>query len=399
MHIFAPCPRGLEELLVAEFNTFGLTQVEQVGGGVRARATRESLYRANLHSRFASRILVRLAVGAYQKEDDLYQMARKIAWHEWFDVSQSFKVATTAVKSPLKSLDFVTLRIKDAVCDRFRADRGSRPNVSTDHPDQRIQLFLSETTATLYIDSSGDPLWQRGYRGAAGQAPLKENLAAGLVALAGWNDIDDNGNLKYDTFLDPMCGSGTLVIEAAWMRANRAPGLNRRFACERWADADRALWTKLRTEARAAVRPLPHQTLFASDAHPGAIAATRRHLEQVGLLADVTLEQGNFVGRGAPATSGLLVSNPPYGVRLSEQEALQAEYPEWGRTLKQQFTGWTAALFTADLELTKGLGLKPRRRFPLKNGALECRLFVIDLVSGFHRRQKPDALLNGSRAD
>lgn len=389
MHIFAPCPRGLEELLTAEFNQFGLSQVEQVGGGVRARATRESLYRANLHSRFASRILVRLAVGAYQKEDDLYQMARKIAWHEWFDVSQSFKVATTAVKSPLKSLDFATLRIKDAVCDRFRADRGSRPNVSTDHPDQRIQLFLSETTATLYIDSSGDPLWQRGYRGAAGQAPLKENLAAGLVALAGWNDIDENGNLKYGTFLDPMCGSGTLVIEAAWMRANRAPGLNRRFACERWADADRTLWTKLRTEARTAVRPLPHQTLFASDVHPGAIAATRRHLEQVGLLTDVTLEQGNFVGRGAPATRGLLVSNPPYGVRLSEQEALQAEYPEWGRTLKQQFSGWTAALFTADLELPKGLGLKPRRRFPLKNGALECRLFVIDLVAGFHRRQKP----------
>src|SRR5574343_742732 len=141
MHIVSPCPRGLEELLVAEFKTFGLTQVEQVGGGVLARATRESLYRANLHSRFGSRILVRLAVGAYQKEYDLYQMARKIAWHEWFDVSQSFKVATTAVKSPLKSLDFVTLRIKDAVCDRFRADRGSRPNVNTEHPDQRIQLF------------------------------------------------------------------------------------------------------------------------------------------------------------------------------------------------------------------------------------------------------------------
>jgi len=389
MHIFAPCPRGLEELLVSEFTRFGMTQVEQVGGGVRARTTQESLYRANLHSRFASRILVRLAVGAYQKEDDLYQMARKIAWHQWFDVSQSFKVGTTAVKSPLRSLDFATLRVKDAICDRFRADRGSRPNVNTEHPDQRIQLFLTETSATLYIDSSGDPLWQRGYRGAAGQAPLKENLAAGLVALAGWNDRDENGKLKYDTFLDPMCGSGSIVIEAAWMRANRAPGLNRRFACERWADADRGLWTQLRADARAQIQTLPAQTLFASDAHPGAIAATRRHLEETGLLADVTLEQGDFVGRGAPATSGLLVCNPPYGVRLSEQETLQVEYPEWGRTLKQQFTGWTAALFTADLELTKGLGLKPRRRFPLKNGALECRLFVIDLVAGFHRRQKP----------
>ena len=389
MHIFAPCPRGLEELLVAELGVLGMTHVVQVGGGVQAEATQIALYKANLHSRYASRILVKLAEGSYQKEDDIYRMARDIAWHEWFDVSQSIRVGTTAVKSPLKSLDFITLRVKDGVCDRFRADRGARPNVDTNHPDQRIQLFLTETAATLYIDSSGNPLWQRGYRTAAGQAPLKENLAAGILALAGWNDVDESGAPIYKTFLDPMCGSGTIVIEAAWMRANMAPGLNRRFSCERWLDADRALWTKLRAEARAQIRPMAPQTIFASDMHPGAIAATRRHLEQVGLSDAVTLDQADFIGRGAPASSGLLVSNPPYGVRLSEQEELQAEYPEWGRTLKQQFSGWTAALFTADLELPKGIGLKPRRRFPLKNGALECRLFVIDLVSGFHRKQKP----------
>ncbi len=223
MHIFAPCPRGLEELLVTEFTRCGLTQVQQAAGGVRACATQESLYRANLHSRFASRILVQLAVGSYQKEEDLYQMARQVAWHEWFDVSQSFKVSTTAVKSPLRSLDFATLRIKDGLCDRFRAERGNRPDVNTDQPDQRVQLFLSESTATLYIDSSGDPLWQRGYRGAAGAAPLKENLAAGILALAGWNDLDESGKPVYEIFLDPMCGSGTIAIEAACMRARRRP--------------------------------------------------------------------------------------------------------------------------------------------------------------------------------
>ena len=293
------------------------------------------------------------------------------------------------MKSPLKSLDFITLRVKDGVCDRFRADRGARPNVDTNHPDQRIQLFLTDTTATLYIDSSGEPLWQRGYRGAAGQAPLKENLAAGILALAGWNNLGDDGEPAYKTFLDPMCGSGTFVIEAAWMRTNTAPGLNRRFACERWAKADKTLWAKLRADARAAIKPLPEGTLFASDVHPGAIAATHRHLEQVGFADAVAIMESNFVELAAPAESGLIVTNPPYGVRLSEQDALRAEYPEWGRTLKQQFTGWTAAFFTGDLELTKGLGLKPRRRFPLKNGALDCRLFVIDLVAGFHRRQKP----------
>lgn len=389
MLVFAPCPRGLEELLVAELGALGLTRVSAVGGGVQAEATQAALVRANLHSRYATRLLVKLAEGPYQKEDDIYKMARDIAWHEWFDVSQSIRVNTTAVKSPLKSLDFVTLRVKDGVCDRFRADRGARPNVDTNHPDQRIQLFLTETTATLYIDSSGDPLWQRGYRTAAGQAPLKENLAAGILALAGWNDVDEHGEPLYKTFLDPMCGSGTIVIEAAWMRTNTAPGLNRRFACERWAKADRMLWSKARADARAAIKPLPDDTLFASDVHPGAIGATHRHLEQVGLLDAVSMMESNFVEIAAPAESGLIVTNPPYGVRLSEQDALRTEYPEWGRTLKQQFAGWTAAFFTGDLELTKGLGLKPRRRFPLKNGALECRLFVIDLVAGFHRRQKP----------
>ena len=319
---------------------------------------------ANLHSRYATRLLVKLAEKPYQKEDDIYKMARDIAWHEWFDVSQSIRVNTTAVKSPLKSLDFVTLRVKDGVCDRFRADRGARPNVDTNHPDQRIQLFLTETTATLYIDSSGEPLWQRGYRGAAGQAPLKENLAAGILALAGWNDIGEDGKPVYQTFLDPMCGSGTIVIEAAWMRTHTAPGLSRRFACEHWAKADKALWAKLRADARAAIKPLPEDTLFASDAHPGAIAATHRHLEQVGFADAVAIMESNFVELAAPAESGLIVTNPPYGVRLSEQDALRAEYPEWGRTLKQQFAGWTAAFFTGDLELTKGLGLKPRRRFP-----------------------------------
>ena len=389
MHIFAPCPRGLEELLVAELIALGMTRVTHVGGGVQAEADPLALYKANLHSRYATRLLVKLTEGPYRKEDDVYKMARDIAWHEWFDVSQSIRVNTTAVKSPLKSLDFITLRVKDAVCDRFRADRGARPNVDTNHPDQRVQLFLTETTATLYIDSSGNPLWQRGYRTAAGQAPLKENLAAGILALAGWNDLDEHGAHQYKTFLDPMCGSGTIVIEAAWMRTNTAPGLNRRFACERWVKADKTLWAKLRADARAAVTPLPEDTLFASDAHPGAIAATHRHLEQVGFADAVSIMESNFVEIAAPAESGLIVTNPPYGVRLSEQDTLRAEYPEWGRTLKQQFAGWTAAFFTGDLELTKGLGLKPRRRFPLKNGALECRLFVIDLVAGFHRRQKP----------
>lgn len=389
MHIFASCPRGLEELLAAELSALGMTRVAQVGGGVQAETGQLALYKANLHSRYATRLLVKLAAGPYQKEDDVYKMARDIAWHEWFDVSQSIRVNTTAVKSPLKSLDFITLRVKDAVCDRFRADHGARPNVDTNHPDQRIQLFLTETSATLYIDSSGNPLWQRGYRGAAGQAPLKENLAAGILALAGWNDTDESGASVYKTFLDPMCGSGTIVIEAAWMRTHTAPGLNRRFACERWAKADQALWRKLRADARAAITPLPEGILFASDVHPGAIAATYRHLEQVGYADAIALMESDFVEIAAPASSGLMVTNPPYGVRLSEQDALRAEYPEWGRTLKQHFAGWTAAFFTGDLELTKGLGLKPRRRFPLKNGALDCRLFVIDLVVGFHRRQKP----------
>ena len=323
MHIFAPCPRGLEELLVTEFTRCGLTQVEQVAGGVRAAPHRKACT-APICTRVSPRHPSRLAVGAYRKEEDLYQMARKIAWHQWFDVSQSFKVSTTAVKSPLRSLDFATLRIKDGLCDRFRADRGVRPDVNTDQSDQRVQLFLERNHRNpVHRQLGRSTLATRLSPCSRRSAAQEENLAAGILALAGWNDLLDEepGKPVYEIFLDPMCGSGTIAIEAAWMRGASAARPESLF-CVRglaWV-LDRASGPNYARRRAAKFAHCHHTLLFASDIHGGTIAATRRHLQQVGLSDAVTLDQADFIGRSAPAAKGLLVTNPPYGVRLSEQE-------------------------------------------------------------------------------
>lgn len=384
---FCPCPRGLEPLLGDEIRSLGGTQVEVVAGGVGFQGDLAACYRVNLESRLATRVLRRLAVGTYTREEHIYALALDQDWPAIFPVHRSIRVATTAHRSPLRSLDFVTLRVKDAICDRFRAKGGERPNVDTHDPDVRIHLYLSEEQATLYLDTSGAPLWQRGYRQAAGPAPLKENLAAGILLLSGWQ--------PGEPLLDPMCGSGTLLIEAAMRAAGLPPGHLRDFALRGLNDFDGRLWHGIREATREAVRPIPAGTLFGGDVDQRAISATRRNLQALGITGlekGVGLATGDILEQTAPvAGGGTLVANPPYGVRLSEQEALADLYPALGRMLKQQFAGWTACFFTADQRLPGLMGLKPKRRTPLFNGALECRLFVFDMVAGSHRRPNREA--------
>ena len=218
---FATCPRGLEALLAAEVERLGAGAVAVTSGGVSFQADLRTVYRVNLESRIATRVLRRLDTKPYRNEKDIYELARSQHWGQWFRVSQSIRVDTTAVRSPLKSIDFATLRIKDAICDRFRDDTGSRPNVDTRAPDVRITAYLTQDSATLYLDTSGEPLYKRGYRTQSVEAPLKENLAAGIIALTGWR--------PEEALLDPMCGGGTLVAEAAMIGLNIEPGLGRSF--------------------------------------------------------------------------------------------------------------------------------------------------------------------------
>jgi putative N6-adenine-specific DNA methylase len=379
-HFFAPCPRGLEAVLAQELATLGAAGVGATDGGAHFAGPMRLCYRANLESRIASRILWRVAVAPYRSEDDIYRAALALEWPEWFDVGNTLRVNVAAVRCPLKSLDFVTLRIKDAVCDAFRERCGKRPSVDTGTPDVRIHAFLTAELLTLYLDTSGEPLFKRGYRSAAGEAPLRENLAAGIVRLTGWTP---DGAL-----LDPMCGSGTLLIEAALIALDIAPGVKRGFGFEKLKNFDRKAWDKIKSDTQARERPRTALPIYGSDLYGEELKTARANLAAAGLESVIQLKQANMLEISAPAASGVLVTNPPYGVRLGAQEELAQFYPKLGDVLKQKFSGWHAYIFSGDRELPKLIRLAASKRTPLFNGALECRLYEFKLVAGSMRRPK-----------
>lgn len=377
---FATCPRGLEALLAEDLGEAGGREIETVPGGAHFSGDWKSCYAANLTSRIATRILWRVGRAKYRSEDDIYALARGLPWEGWFEVRRTFRVHMTAVRSPLKSLEFTTLRIKDAVCDRFRDTVGDRPNIDTAAPNVRIHAFLTADEVTLYLDTSGEPLYIRGFKHAKVEAPLKENLAAGILRLSGWQ--------PGQTLLDPMCGSGTFLIEAAQMALNIAPGFQRAFAFEKFRNFDLALWRKLREEENAKRLPLAPLPIFGSDIDPDALARAQQNLAVAGLERAVTLQQADLLTREAPAESGVMVANPPYGERLGEAQALLEFYPKLGDALKARFSGWVCHFISSDAELPRRIGLKASRRVPLFNGALECRLYEYRMVSGGNRSPK-----------
>ncbi|MBC7779454.1 MAG: hypothetical protein H7125_05045, partial [Proteobacteria bacterium] len=273
---FAPCPRGLEAALVSELAHLGARDAAAVPGGVAFHGDRALGYRANLESRLASRILQSVGEGRYANEQDIYAFAKSIDWPRLFTVERTVRVDVSAIRAPLKSLEFVTLRVKDAICDRFRADQGARPNVDTQAPDVRVQVFLTVDMLTVYLDLSGEPLFKRGWREDTGEAPLRENLAAGLIALSGWQ--------PGTVFLDPMCGAGTLAIEAAQIALGQASGLGRSFGFERLRDFDEALWTQMRAAANDRVdRGRRQVTIFASDREGSAMVDARANAARAGV--------------------------------------------------------------------------------------------------------------------
>lgn len=390
---FCPCPRGLEAALAEEFGEIAqasptLKVHAQVPGGVHCSGSLLDAYRLNLHSRIASRILLRVAQKSYKTENDIYDLTLEQAWEDWFEVDHTIRVDLTAIKSPLKSLEFTTLKIKDAICDRFRDLMQKRPSVNTQTPDIRIAGFLDANNFTIYIDTSGEALFKRGWRDETGDAPLRENLASGLLRVAGWKP----GMVLFD----PMCGSGTILAEAAQILTGIPPGARRSFAFEKFGNFDRAGWNELKQSIKAA--PLPETpTLFGSDISGDMILMTRHNLKNAGILFDVPLKQIDAQEVKPPSdTPGIMLTNPPYGERIGvrgdksmpEDELALSFYREFSGTLKQRFAGWQVFLFTADLGLPKMLRLKESRKTPFFNGALECRLFRFDMVAGFNRREQ-----------
>lgn len=390
---FCPCPRGLEIALAEELVEIsqqgGTLKVHnQVPGGVHCSGDLLDAYRINLHSRIASRVLLRIAHSSYANENDIYDLTLAQPWEDWFSVHRTIRIDVTAIKSPLRSLEFTTLKIKDAICDRFREQFSERPSVDTKTPDMRIVGFLDARNFTLYLDTSGEPLFKRGWRLETGDAPLRENLAAGLLRVAGWKP----GMVLFD----PMCGSGTILAEAAQMLAGIPPGARREFAFEKFHDFDVSQWQALKGAIKP--NPLPSTpTIFGSDISGDMIAMARNNLNKAGILFEVPLKQIEAQEVKAPSEiPGIMLTNPPYGERigvrgdatLETDELAKSFFSAFGTTLKQRFAGWSVFLFSADLGLPKLLRLKEARKTPFFNGALECRLFRFDMVAGYNRREE-----------
>lgn len=375
---FATCPRGLEALLVNELRASNAKDIKPTDGGVGFAGELSVCYHANLHSRIATRILMQAGQGKYANEDDLYQAAYKLNWPNWFDVKHDFMVKVTGVKCPLKSLEFATLRIKDAVCDKFRQVVNSRPYIDTKTPAVRIHAYLTADSYVYYVDTSGDALYQRGNRKASIEAPLRENLAAGILQLSGWQ--------AGQPLLDPMCGSGTFLLEAAMMALDIAPGLKRDFGFEKLKNFESDTWKKIKNTALKNAKPVTFQKLYGSDSDLRAVRVAKQNLTEAGLNDAVQLAQTNITEVVPPADSGVLVANPPYGVRIGEDEELALLYPKMGEALKRKFAGWNTYFLTNDLRLPKLMRLTPSKRTPLFNGPLECRLFEIKMVAGSNRK-------------
>ena len=380
---FATCPRGLEPVLEAELTALGGKKIVVTDGGVSFSGDVALSWKANLESRVATRILWRVGQTPYSNEDGIYKQAMALPWPKWFDVSRTIMVKVTAVKCPLRSLEFVTLRIKDAVCDKFRQINNERPSVDTREPDIRIHAFLTATDCQFYVDTSGAALYQRGNRQNSVEAPLRENLAAGILKLSGWQ--------PGSPLLDPMCGSGTFLIEAAMMALDSAPGLKRSFGFEKLKNFDPGAWGEIKKAAFKRVKPASPMLIFGSDNDSMAVRAARQNLEAAGLSNVVQVQQLDVLEAPAPVLpegmTGTLLTNPPYGERIGESDDLAELYPHLAASLKRNFAGWNAFFLTSDLRMPKLMRLQPSRKTALFNGPLECRLFEFRMVAGSNRKE------------
>ena len=430
LKLFLPCAAGVEDMLAAEVQRItGEPLAFKARGGVGLKASWRDAMRLNLHSRLSQRVLVQLWHGGYRSEQDLYNAASEVAWEIWFTPKETIKVEITAQHSPLTSLNFAALKIKDAICDRFRDKRGERPSVDTTWPDVRIYAHVTTEELTLYIDTSGEPLFKRGWREDKGDAPLKETLAAAMIAATGWNGGEAETLDAITPLYDPCCGSGTVVIEAAQIALRIPPGILRRFAFEKMLPFQQHVWTAIQDEAERDMRDWPEghpPIVFGSDVAFRMVDFAQRNAERAGVAHAVELRGGDALQRMPPTQApGVLLLNPPYGERIAaagvagENASARAQRmePRAPRTFtagkaappapglgresaqmsdggdgseffqqlaahwKSHYAGWSAWLLTPDLKLPGKMRFKESRRVPLWNGPIECRLFRFDLTA------------------
>lgn len=386
MNFFATTAKGMEPLLAAELRDGAATDVVERRAGVAFAGGLEVAYRACLWSRVANRILLPLASFDAPTPEALYVGVRAIAWADHIGRGRTLAVDCSTSGSQIGHSHYAALKTKDAVVDQLRDRRGTRPDVDTARPDVRVNVYIHADRATVSIDLSGESQHRRGYRTAGTAAPLKETLAAAMLLIAEWPARAREGV----PLIDPMCGSGTIPLEAAHIAGDVAPGLGRaHFGCTGWGGHDPALWSRLRREAevRAAqgLRRLP--PLHGYDADAGAVRAAQTHLARAGLGGRVHLERRALAecapisSRRGDASRGVVVTNPPYGKRLGDADALAPLYAQLGDLLRRRFPGWTAYVLAGAPALAKRIGLRPSRRIALYNGAIECRLLELPISS------------------
>jgi putative N6-adenine-specific DNA methylase len=400
--LFLPCAGGVEPLLADEARRLTGGHAEPVRGGVFVRGAELEAMELNLESRLAQRVLWPLVGAPYRDEHQLYAMAREVPWDQWIAPDQTLRVDVNAHGSPLQSINFAALRVKDAVCDGLRATTGERPSVDRERPDLPLVLFLGPDHATLYADTTGEALFKRGWRDARGgredvkgEAPLRETLAAAMLAAAGWQGRAEDGPL-----FDPCCGAGTIAIEAAQIACGIAPGAQRHFAFERMRHFrnSMAAWRDLQRAAR--VRQHPSAVpIFAGDISFRMTELATRNAERAGVARAIEFKTADVLQRPPPAPHGVLMMNPPYGERIDVRgtgtravreslggaQAGEAFFANLAAHWKRHYAGWTAWILSPDMKLPSRLRLKEGRRVPMWNGPIECRLFRFDLVAGSAR--------------
>lgn len=425
MQFFASCPPGVADLTATELRACGAARTREFKLGVQFEGELETAYRACLWSRTASRVLLPLGAFPAATAEALYEGVGSIDWGEHLGASGSLAIEFGGASSGITHTHYGALKVKDAIVDQFRDRAGERPSIDLDRPDIRIDVRLDRERATVSLDLSGESLHRRGYRARGVAAPLKENLAAAMLMRCGWPAMvaraesmaapegagpatqaasasgpqSDPGASSDLAFVDPLCGSGTLVIEAALIALDIAPGLlRRRFGFTGWRGHDRALWQRLVEEARArrTAGRARRIGLYGYDSDAGAVRAANENVERAGLRDVVRIERRELAQlvRERGAAQGLLATNPPYGERIGEQAQLQSLYETLGRQLREQFEGWKAAVLTGNPPLAKAIGIEARRSHTLFNGRIECRLLRFDVLPAQYRsREKPETPL------
>lgn len=386
----ATCPKGTERLLADELRAMGAREVRETRAAVTFTGGLPAAYRACLWSRLASRVLMNLAEFPAATADELYAGVAAIPWEEHLSAEGTLAVDVVGTTSGLTHTRFTAQKAKDAIVDRLRERSGARPTVEFVRPDVRVNLRLHRDRAVLSIDLSGEPLHQRGYRtpGEQAEAPLKENLAAAVLVRAGWPEVAARGG----ALVDPMCGSGTLLVEGALMAADQAPGLLREhWGFSGWLGHDAVLWDSLLDEAddRAEAGRANLPVIVGRDADPAAITLARACAKRAGFGSGISVEAGELATLEAPAgaASGLVVTNPPYGVRLGEASALEPLYATLGQRLLAGFEGWRAAVLTSEEALARATGLRSSAAYTLYNGAIETKLYTFDIARSAARAE------------